>query len=132
MNPLKKVTFGITSLCLLFGAVLVYKKFTKDKPAIMSAQSSVKKKVTKRKIPQSNGAAPIEEEIIEDEKLDSFLSAQLAQPKNHLLGLTLSYDEGIKYNIIFGKRITGDLYGVGKVTTDFNFSRAEVGIIYVF
>ena len=130
-NPVKTITRSLIVFCLLAGVGVVYRHFQKPAVEVKGSLSQVKKKVTKRKIPQA-GLPPIEEEIIEDEKLDAFVSAKIQAPKNHLLGLTLSYDEGIKYNLIFGKRITGDLYGVGKVTTDFNLSKAEAGIIYVF
>lgn len=130
MNQVKAVTGGLVVLALLAGAGVVYKHFTKKPPVeIQALVSQVKKKVTKRKIPQANGAAPIEEEIIEDEKLDAFVNVNL-QKRNHLLGLTLSYDEGIKYNLIFGKAVIDHLYVVGKVQT--NLSKAEAGILYVF
>lgn len=126
MNPIKTITRSIIIFCLLAGAGVVYVKLFK-KPAPQLELQSVKKKVTKRKIPQKD-LPPIEEEIIEDEKLDQFVSA--AMKKNHLLGLSLSYESGVKYHVIFGKRLTGDLYGIGKVQTD--LSRAEAGILYVF
>lgn len=134
-NPLKTITRSLVIFCLLLGAAIAYNSCSKKpeiKAEIQASSSSTKKKKTKRTIPQDG--SPIIEETEEDEKLDQFVKASLSAPakRPRILGLTLSYDEGIKYNLIFGKAVLDHLYVVGKVQTDFNLSKAEAGILYVF
>jgi hypothetical protein len=121
MSPVKAITAGLICLAILAGGAMLY--FKKPKPVALETTKALKKT---RKVTPQKGLPPIIEET--EEVIDS--AKPLPIVKNHILGLSLGYDQKIQYNIIFGKRWTGDLYIIGKAQTD--LSRIEAGVLYVF
>ena len=122
MSPVKAITSGLICLAILAGGVMLYIKL-KPKPVALETSKALKKT---RKVTPQKDLPPIIEEI--EEVIDT--AKPLPIVKNHILGLSLGYDQKIQYNIIFGKRWAGDLYIIGKAQTD--LSRIEAGVLYVF
>jgi hypothetical protein len=120
MSPIKAIVSGLVCLAILAGGAMLY---FKPKPPAIEQSKAVKKT---RKVTPQKDLPPIIEET--EEVIDS--AKPLPVVKNHILGLSLGYDQKIQYNIIFGKRWTGDLYIIGKDQTD--LSRIEAGVLYVF
>ena len=121
MSPVRKVLMGLTILMALTGVVSAYLHFTKPVPV----KTKVKKEQRKIKRTFKDGK-------IATEEVQEFLETKWTKPKPkpYLFGVTLGYDEKIKYNIMAGKQITNNCYAIGKTSTEFN--NFEAGALCVF
>lgn len=124
-SPVSKVIVGLTCLMALTGAGVAYNHFFKPDPPPIQQKSKQKKRTTKRTYQDGK---------IATEEVQEFLSEKwtkpVIKPKPYLFGVTLGYDEKIKYNVMAGKQITSNCYAIGKVSTEFN--TFEAGALCVF